>query len=272
MSARENRVPSVVRFRLRPADRDASRPIAIFAAASLTIVLFALTATTTRIVVMQISGFDAGLVRAVGAGLFAMALIAVCRIRPPHGIADWGLLLVSALGSFVAFPLLFSLGAERTSASHAGLLMGLLPLVTSGIGMAIERRLRAAAWFAGASIALCGVAALVLLRSQAGQPAATIGGDLLVAAALVLCSAGFVAGARLANRISAWAATFWGVAVARPLAGGRGLLRRRRVETSWPLCAGSGPCRAAGSLGLRCCSSSSRRSRCCSRSRCSGSA
>jgi drug/metabolite transporter (DMT)-like permease len=195
-------------------DRGRSSNLAVFAAAAATIVLFALTATTTRIAVRDIDGFDVGLIRAVGAGLFAIPLIAICRMRPPRRMADWGLLLVSALGSFVAFPLLFGLGAERTSASHAGLLMGLLPLVTGGVGMIIERRTPSPIWFIGAFIASSGAAALVMLRGDSGHAHATIGGDLLVAAALILCAIGFVAGARLANFVSSWAATFWGVAVA----------------------------------------------------------
>lgn len=195
-------------------DRGQGLVLAVFAAAALTIVLFALTATTTRIAVRQIDGFDVGLIRAVGAGLFAIPLIAICRMRPPQRMADWGLLFISALGSFVAFPLLFGLGAERTSASHAGLLMGLLPLVTGGIGMVIERRAPSPMWFAGAFVASSGAVALVLLRGDTGHAHATIAGDMLVAAALILCAVGFVAGARLANSISAWAATFWGVAVA----------------------------------------------------------
>lgn len=215
MSFRRNKLPLSSGGRARDArEGDSYQTVLVFSAAALTIVLFALTATTTRIVVKQINGFDAGLIRAVGAGLFAIPLIAICRFRPPRGMAGWGLLLTSAFCSFAAFPVLFSLGAERTSASHAGLLMGTLPLFTGGIGMVVERRAPPLFWAVGACVAMSGEAALVLLRTPGVHVHATILGDMLVAASLILCSGGFVAGAQLANRISSWAATFWGIGVA----------------------------------------------------------
>lgn len=55
----------------------------IFAAASLTIVLFALTPATTRLAATQIDGLSIGLIRSVGAGVLALPLLALLRLAPP---------------------------------------------------------------------------------------------------------------------------------------------------------------------------------------------
>ncbi len=96
---------------------------AVFAAAALTITLFALTPITTRVAGLQIPGIDIGSIRVVGSGLFAVPLLVARRLPVPADVGTCALLLVSALGSFAGFPLLFSVGAQLTSASHAGLLM-----------------------------------------------------------------------------------------------------------------------------------------------------
>src|ERR1700751_93924 len=93
------------------------------AAGILTVTLFALTPTTTRLAIAQLKGLDIGLFRVVGSGVIAFILIALFRIRPPYERGPWQLLVLFSIGSFTLFPMLFSIGAQNTSAVHASLIM-----------------------------------------------------------------------------------------------------------------------------------------------------
>jgi len=203
--------------RTAPAVENAALPgrsYSAIAAGTLTIALFALTPSTTRLAVGQISGFDIGIFRTVGGGLLALPIILIFRLRGPQSLADWGLLAVSAFGCFLGFPILFSLGTEYTSASHAALIMATLPLFTGGIGMLLERRAPRAAWFVGSAIAVVGEAVLALSGKRPATGDSSLIGDALVLLSCIAFAFGVVAGARLTARINPWSATFWGIAMA----------------------------------------------------------
>jgi drug/metabolite transporter (DMT)-like permease len=188
-------------------------PIVLLAAA-LTITLFALTPSTTRIAVTQIDGFSLGIIRSVGAGLLALPIVLILRLRPPNKLQDWGCLMVLAFGNFVGFPLLFGLGVQKTSASHAALIMAVLPLFTGLFGTAIDLRAPRAMWLVGAAIAVLGEAALVIVPSGTAWAEASLAGDLVVLLSCIMFSIGTVAGARLSSRIGAWPTTFWAMILA----------------------------------------------------------
>ena len=184
---------------------------AVRAAAALTVLLFALTPITTRIAGEQIPGLTLGVLRVVGSGFFAFPLLLLCRVPIPAETESWTLLLVSAIGSFSGFPLLFSIGVGLTSASHAGLIMATMPLITGILGLVMERRRPAPVWFVGTALAFAGEA---LLIGNGDAQSGTLAGDAIVLAACVLCACGFAAGGRLAQRIDPLAATLWAIAVA----------------------------------------------------------
>lgn len=191
--------------------RIASAGLSVFAAAALTILLFALTPITTRLAGAQIPGVMVAVIRVVGSGLFAFPLLLLCRVPIPAETESWTMLLVSAVGSFAGFPLLFSIGVQLTSASHAGIIMASMPLLTGVLGLAIERRRPRPVWFVGTIVAFAGEG---LLISHGGAQADSLAGDGIVLAACLLCACGFAAGGRLAQRIDPLAATLWAIAVA----------------------------------------------------------
>jgi drug/metabolite transporter (DMT)-like permease len=193
---------------------NASQQLFALAAGLLTITLFALTPTTTRMAIAQISGLDIGLVRTVGGGAMAIALIIVFRIRPPSGRVQWQFLALFCLGSFVLFPSLFSLGTQNTSAAHASLVMASMPLVTSSIGFMLDGRFPRPAWLCGAALALVGELVLILIMNGGLSVQATAFGDLVVLASCISFCVGAVAGSRLAARIGPWRPTFWAIGIA----------------------------------------------------------
>ncbi|MFZ3359853.1 MAG: DMT family transporter, partial [Xanthobacteraceae bacterium] len=175
------------------------RPALIIAAACSAVLLFALVPATTRIAAVQLDGLTIGLIRTTGAGLFAFPLLLILRMRPVRAPKDWGLLLLYAFGNFAAFPILFSLGIQRTSGSHAALIMAVMPLFIGLIGMSLDRRLPRSSWFIGATIAMVGEAALVGIGHAGSSTGATVAGDAIVFAACTMSAAGIVAGARLSS-------------------------------------------------------------------------
>jgi drug/metabolite transporter (DMT)-like permease len=192
----------------------ASRSTFVFVAACFAVVLFALVPASTRIAGLQLDGLSIGLVRAVGAGLLTAPLLIICRLRPPNNMKDVSLLLVYAFGNFAGFPVLFSLGTQRTSGAHAALIMATMPLLIGIIGIVLDRRLPRRSWFLGMAIAVTGVAALVGLRNLGTTAGTTIVGDAIVFAGCALSAIGLVAGARLGSRMNPLAGAFWAMTIA----------------------------------------------------------
>lgn len=186
----------------------------VFAAACFAVILFALVPATTRIAAAQLSGLSIGLVRTVGAGFLSVPLLLILHPRAPRKLKDWCLLLLYAFGNFAGFPILFGVGVQHTSGSHAALIMAAMPLSIGLFGMLLERRLPRWTWFIGAAIAIGGEAILIGMGSLSSSAAASIGGDAIVFTACTLSAIGILAGARLGSRISPLAATLWAITIA----------------------------------------------------------
>jgi O-acetylserine/cysteine efflux transporter len=98
-----------------------------------------------------------------------------------------GLFASGAIG-FGAVIVLQNAGIERTSVSHAAVIIGAAPVLVALIAAALGQTATRALTWAGYGVALAGIA----LVAGAGGEGATPRGDLLVLASVVL-SAGFVA-------------------------------------------------------------------------------
>ncbi len=123
------------------------------------------------------------------------------------GAAGYGLVIVAQ-----------NAGIARTSVSHAALLVGSVPILVALMAVALGHKVRPIAW-AGFVVALAGVG----LVAADGGGSATLSGDALVVASLVLSAAFVVAQPRLLDGRDPMAVTAvqFGAAalVALPLAG-----------------------------------------------------
>ena len=147
--------------------------------------------------------------RTVLAGLVAIPLLARSAQRPPADRVSRKLLVVSAAAGFVVFPVLFTVGQARTSALHGVMILAALPIGTGAYASLVARRVPPAAWLAGSGVALVGE--VVLIGGRGARERRDAGGDLLVAAAALCVSAGYVAGALLPPRgLSSLATTLLG--------------------------------------------------------------
>lgn len=125
----------------------------------------------------------------------------------------WPAVLLVAFGTVTVFPWLSTLAVTRLPAAHGAVLLGLLPLLTSGF----------ATWWAGerpsarfwlAALAGSGVVIGFAARMGGGKPQPA---DLLMLAAIVAAAAGHAEGGRLARRYGGFLPIAWGLWVALPV-------------------------------------------------------
>ncbi len=158
---------------------------------------------------------------AIAAGLAAMLLL-IWR-QPMPRAADFVSLLIVAIGVVIGFPLLTAMALQHISAAHSIIFIGLLPLSTAIFGMVRgQERPRPAFWFFSATGSLL-VAGYALSQSQT----ASLTGDLLMLAAIIICGLGYAEGGRLSRHLGGWQVISWALLMAAPFMAGLAAL-------TWP--------------------------------------
>lgn len=194
-----------------PRPRRAAVPVAV---AMLVMCAWGATPVLTRLATEDIQPLLVAVGRTVLAGVVTLPLLAAMRqpLAPPGRRRM--LLLASSATGFVVFPLLYTVGQERTSAMHGAIILAALPVFTGLYAALLSRRRPAARWLAGCAVALAGEVVIIGIRVRTAGTEPTLPGDLLVLASGLAVSAGYVAGARLAaGGYPSRAATFWGAAL-----------------------------------------------------------
>ena len=184
--------------------------------AALVMVIWGASPALTKIAGEDFTTLQVAVLRTVIAGVVAAPILLLTRRGLPDGRRRGTLLLLSAVSGFVAFPLLFTVGQQHTSAMHGNMILAALPICTGAYAAILDRRRPTRAWMLGCGLALAGEVALVAIRTHGtgGGTPATLGGDALVAASALVVAVGYVAGARLGQLgYHALAATYWGVAI-----------------------------------------------------------
>ena len=125
----------------RTAPEPVGRQAAVLLAAYGAVVIWGATPMATKVAVGGFDPLAVGLLRTLLAGIVALPLILFGRVALPRSGRGRANLAISALGGFVAFPLLFSYGIQFTTAGHGALLLGILPVLTGSIAALLERRL-----------------------------------------------------------------------------------------------------------------------------------
>lgn len=176
------------------------------------VVIFSGSLPATRVAVDGFTPLFLTSARAVIAALLALALLALLRQKRP-GRDDLGSLAIVALGVVIGFPLLTAIALRYVTSAHSIVFIGLLPLCTALFGVLRGgERPRPAFWLfsvAGASL-VAGFA-----WSESG--AATLTGDLVMVAAIVVCGLGYAEGATLSRRLGGWQVISWALVLALPV-------------------------------------------------------
>jgi drug/metabolite transporter (DMT)-like permease len=178
----------------------------------LCMVIWGASPIATRLATEDMDPLVVAVLRTVLAGLVAVPLVATSGIRPPTNPRSRLLLGISAATAFVIFPIVYTVGQDRTSAMHGVAILAGLPVFTGLWAALVMRRLPGAWWLAGCAIALVGEAVIIAVRGGGGDDVATLTGDLIVLAGALAVSSGYIAGALLVPRgVPSATTTYWGV-------------------------------------------------------------
>lgn len=175
-------------------------------------VIFGGTLPATRIAVAEIDPIALTALRTAIAGLCSLILLLVLRRRlPPRAL--WGQLVIAMLCVAVLFPLLMSMGMQRVDASHGGVVLGVLPIATALVAVAItHERPRPLFWIA--SVAGAALVIAFSLRQGGGTFSA---GDLLLFGAVAVSAIGYAFSGRLTSHMPGWEVISWILVIGLPL-------------------------------------------------------
>jgi drug/metabolite transporter (DMT)-like permease len=184
------------------------------AAALVALILWSGTAIANKIAVVYIDPLSVGVLRSALAGFVATLIAVIVKLPFPRSMADRLLLLVCGISSFAIWPIFLSIGIGQTTASHAALIMAMIPVFVVVIAGLVNRAMPAPSWWLGAVVALTGT--VLLIADQSGaldlhQAGASLAGDSIILAGCIICAIGYVAGGRLSPKIGTLATTFWGL-------------------------------------------------------------
>jgi drug/metabolite transporter (DMT)-like permease len=176
------------------------------------VIIFSGSLPATRVAVGGFSPLFLTSARAVIAALLGIALLLALREKRPAR-RDLGSLAIVALGVVVGFPLLTALALQHITSAHSIVFIGLLPLATALFGVLRGgERPKPAFWLFSVLGSLL-VAGFALSQSAA----ASVTGDLLMVAAILVCGLGYAEGATLSRRLGGWQVISWALVLSLPV-------------------------------------------------------
>ncbi len=176
------------------------------------VLIFSGSLPATRVAVLQLNPVFVTTARAAIAGLLGLILLLAFR-QPRPARSDLLSLLIVALGVVVGFPLLTALALRHVTAAHSTVFIGLLPLSTALFGVLRGgERPRPAFWLFSAL-----GSAMVASFAIAQGLAASLIGDGLMFAAIVVCGLGYAEGAKLSRRLGGWQVISWALVLSLPV-------------------------------------------------------
>lgn len=176
------------------------------------VIIFSGSLPATRVAVGSFSPLFLTSARAVIAAVLGACLLALLRQNRPARTDLLPLAIVS-LGVVIGFPLLTALALQHITSAHSIVFIGLLPLATALFGVLRGgERPRTAFWLFSVTGALC-VAGFAFTQSGG----ASLTGDLLMVASILLCGLGYAEGAALSRRLGGWQVISWALLLSLPV-------------------------------------------------------
>jgi drug/metabolite transporter (DMT)-like permease len=174
--------------------------------------IFGGTLPATRIAVSAIDPMALTAMRTAIAGLCSLVLLIVLgRPLPPRAL--WPQLAIAMLCVSILFPFLMSSAMRTVDASHGGVVLGVLPIATALVAVAItHERPRPLFWIASVT----GAALVVAFALRQGGGALSMG-DLLLFAAVTAAAIGYAFSGRLTAQIPGWEVISWVLVMALPI-------------------------------------------------------
>lgn len=176
------------------------------------VVIFSGSLPATRVAVVDLGPAFLTSARACVAAALALVLLALFRQARPK-MSDLPALGITALGVVVGFPLLTAMALQHVTSAHAIVFLGLLPLCTALFAVLRGGESpRPAFW-------LFSVLGSVCVSGYAAREgiSASLTGDLLMLAAILVCGLGYAEGARLSRRLGGWQVISWALVLSLPV-------------------------------------------------------
>ncbi|MDF1799945.1 MAG: DMT family transporter [Planctomycetota bacterium] len=177
------------------------------------VLAFSFTVPITRAVVPVFGGWTVGIGRAVGAALLAALLLRSRGARWPRRGLRHRLLLVAA-GVVLGFPLFSALALEFVPATHAAVVIGLLPIATACAATWRHGERPSGAFWLAALGGLATVVAFAFATGSGGRPELADGLLLLAVASAAL---GYAEGASVSRELGGWQTISWALVFALPV-------------------------------------------------------
>ncbi|NCG49781.1 DMT family transporter [Serratia fonticola] len=175
-------------------------------------VIFSGSLPATRVAVLSFDPLFLTVARASIAGLIALLLLGLFKQQRPRGDQLFSLVIV-ALGVVVGFPLLTALALQHVTSAHSIVFLGLLPLATAIFGVLRGgERPRPAFWLFSIIGSL-----LVMSFAFVQGVSASLVGDSLMLAAVMVCGLGYAEGAKLSRELGGWQVICWALLLALPV-------------------------------------------------------
>lgn len=172
---------------------------------------FGLTLPATRVVIPYLDPIFIGLGRAVLAAIFAALFLLWFRQKIPNRKQIYQLCIV-ALGVVVGFPLFSSWAMQTVPASHGGVVLGILPLITALVGVFIGNERPSFSFWLASIIGSLLVVLYALSQASGGIQKA----DIALLAAIFSAAVGYAVGARLSEELGSWQVICWALVLAFP--------------------------------------------------------
>jgi drug/metabolite transporter (DMT)-like permease len=189
------------------------------------VLIFSGSLPATRVAVGSFGPLFLTSARAVIAALLGAGLLVLLRQKRPPA-SDLRSLAIVAVGVVVGFPLLTALALQHVTSARSIVFTGTLPLATAIFGVLRGgERPKLAFW--PFSIVGCALVAGFAAFQSTG---ASLTGDLLMAASIVLCGLGYAEGATLSRRLGGWQVISWALLLASPLTA---VIAAMTWPTSW---------------------------------------
>ena len=178
------------------------------------VIIFSGSLPATRVAVGGFSALFLTSARAVIAALIGAAVLGLLRqARPQRN--DLASLAIVSIGVVVGFPLLTALALQHITSAHSIVFIGLLPLSTAIFGVLRGGERPQPMFWLFSVLGSATVAGFAL----SNDGTASLTGDLLMVAAIVLCGLGYAEGAALSRRLGGWQVISWALLLSLPLMG-----------------------------------------------------
>lgn len=176
------------------------------------VLLFSGSLPATRAAVLEFDPVFLTAARASIAGMLALITLFAFREKRPDKKQVLSLVIV-AIGVVVGFPLLSALALQYVSSAHSIVFVGLLPVATAVFGIIRGgERPRPLFWLFSVSGSL-----LVVGYAVVQGISASVSGDLLMLAAVILCGLGYAEGAKLTKVLGGWQVISWALVLSLPV-------------------------------------------------------